>query len=326
VISTVNPQKVVRYVLSKRGRDGGYLYYQYEGILDSSVEDTYYAVKSLKLLGAEIPEPERTIAFLKSIQGADGGYPSIRVAYFAVKALFELGDAPRDMDGAIRYLESKLRGLVRKKRDEELGMSCSGGSNCALVTPPVLIRDGILRSWDLTDRLYAVEIGSRLSDLFMIVEGLTILQHSVDENIRLTICEEVLRFKNQDGGFGAAYSSVEETFYAIKVLSNLACGRVDLRDTRDWIRSCEDPCGGFKAKPTLMHGYLLSDLYCGLRTMSILRLTPSFVEPHVKFILKCFNGDGGFRNSIYGGSSSLESTFHALSALEMLGEWGAWWV
>jgi len=85
MISTVSPQRVVRYVLSKRGRDGGHLYYQYEGILDSSVEDTYYAVKSLKLLGAEIPEPERTIAFLKSVQGADGGYPSIRVPISRLK-------------------------------------------------------------------------------------------------------------------------------------------------------------------------------------------------------------------------------------------------
>ncbi|MEM2791506.1 MAG: hypothetical protein QW547_05365 [Candidatus Bathyarchaeia archaeon] len=72
----------VKYVISKQGIDGGYLSYQYMGLFESSVEDTYYALSVLKFLGVKPPNVFKTVRFLKEVQLADGSYHSLRVAFF----------------------------------------------------------------------------------------------------------------------------------------------------------------------------------------------------------------------------------------------------
>ena len=43
-------EHIADYVLSKRGGDGGYLSYHYMDMFESSAEDTYYALATLKTL------------------------------------------------------------------------------------------------------------------------------------------------------------------------------------------------------------------------------------------------------------------------------------
>lgn len=83
--------KVVRYVSIRQNDDGGYSFAQGG---DSSVEDTYYAIMILKMLGVKPLNEDRTVAFLKRMQRGDGGYDSVKVAYYAVKTLKELGSRP----------------------------------------------------------------------------------------------------------------------------------------------------------------------------------------------------------------------------------------
>jgi hypothetical protein len=313
MMAAVSLQKTASYILSKRGRDGGYLYYQYQGIFDSSAEDTYYAVKSLKLLGIEIPKPEETIDFLKSLQREDDGYPSLRTAYFAIKALEELGGEPRRPKEAIEYLKSQLEKNMNR---------ISGAESYAnpIRGPEQLIESGVLRSWDLTDRLYAIEISSSLSNLSMTLETLSILGCNIGEKDRQKIIDVVRSYMKEDGGFGASYSLIDETFHALNVLYNLSHDLVNLRETAKWVGKCEDKYGGFKPNPAVKHSYLISDLYHGLKAMRMLRLSPKFERAHTEFISRCYNDNGGFRESIHIGLSTLEATFYALSSLVMLGE------
>ncbi|MEM2187961.1 MAG: prenyltransferase/squalene oxidase repeat-containing protein [Nitrososphaerota archaeon] len=311
-LSSINARRAANYIISKKGRDGGYLTYQYRGIFDSSVDDTYYAIKSLKLLGLDPPEPEKTISFLRSIQRDDGGYPSIEAAYYAIKGLSELGDRPEDPRGASDYLMLKLRNALRRK-EKKRGMSKIAR---AVEELHPKIEGGVLKSWDLTEKLYNIEISSRLSDLHMIAEALEILGRKIDHEEKVK--SVVLLYRMQDGGFGLNYSSIDETFYALVVFEKLGCDVEKLGDTAAWVKECEDPLGGFRVMPSVKRAYLLSHLYYGLMSMRILRLKPKYVQQHLEFIMKCANYDGGFRNSVHIGLSSLEATFYALSSLAML--------
>ncbi|MCL7394419.1 MAG: hypothetical protein LZ169_06340 [Thaumarchaeota archaeon] len=313
MMSAISFQKTASYILSRRGKDGGYLYYQYQGIFDSSAEDTYYAVKSLKLLGIEPPKPEETVDFLKSLQREDGSYSSLQTAYFAIKALKELGSKPRKLEGAIDYLKSQL--------EKNLNMiSCAEDYASSLRSMEPLIENGVLRSWDLTDRLYIIEVSSSLSNISMIVEALNILGCNIGNGRRQKAIDAILAYMQDDGGFGASYSLIDETFRALNALHNLGHDVVNLKKTVEWLRRCEDEYGGFKPNPAVKHSYLISDLYYGLEAMNLLGLSPRFMRAHVEFILKCYNDNGGFRESIHIGLSTLEATFYALSSLAMLGE------
>ena len=51
----VDLDRVVEYVLSKRGSDGGYLSFQYMDMFESSAEDTFYALSILSTLKVDPP-------------------------------------------------------------------------------------------------------------------------------------------------------------------------------------------------------------------------------------------------------------------------------
>lgn len=311
-LSSANAQQVANYIISKRGVDGGYLSYQYHGIFDSSVDDTYYAIKSLKLLCLEVPEPEKVVTFLRGIQRGDGSYPSLESAYYAIKGLAELGALPKNPRSAANYLMLKLRNTLKRKEKKRSRKIITK----AIKEVHPKIEDGVLKSWDLTEKLYSVEISSKLSDLCMIIEALGILGHKID--LEEKVKKIVLLYRKQDGGFGLDYSSIDETFYALVVLEKLGYNVKELTDTIIWIESCEDPLGGFRVMPSVKKAYLLSHLYYGLMSMKILGLEPRYGQQHLEFIMRCANHDCGFRNSVHIGLSSLEATFYALSSLAML--------
>lgn len=287
--------------------------YQYRGIFDSSVEDTYYAVKSLKLLGVEVPGPEETITFLKSVQREDGRYPSLTAAYYAIKGLAEFGELPDNLNDAIDYLISKLE-KVTERGENFLGPENSM-KNIECTGPE--IEGGVLKSWDLTDKLYAIEVPSKLSDIFMIIDALDTLGCGVKDE--RSLMDVIFLHKLQDGGFGNRYSSIDETFYAVAILRMLDYDIAKLNDTAAWIIKCEDPSGGFRARPSIMRAYLMEHLYYGIKSMEVLGLKPKHGRRHIEFIEKCANVDGGFRNSLHGGLSSLETTFYAIfSSISLL--------
>ncbi len=88
---------MLRYVLSRRTPEGGYCFYRTPnwGVEEPNAPDTLAALESLRLLGVEPPEPERTERFLRSLQDEDGGYPTLTIGWAALRGLDVLGAEPR---------------------------------------------------------------------------------------------------------------------------------------------------------------------------------------------------------------------------------------
>lgn len=306
---------VIKYVISKQGIDGGYLSYQYMGLFESSVEDTYYALIILKFLRVEPPNRFKTVNFLKEAQLTDGGYRSLRVAFFAVKALTTLHEKPRDVNGAASYLKNSLRLMLNKEVDSYKHLM--EFERKSYVSRKV--EESVLKSVDLYN-LYIIEMPTLLCNINMVTSALNLLGHQLTELEIENIIRLILKFKNKDGGFGLNASYIDETFHAISILTSLksSLNDLDLQDTIKWIYKCENRSGGFKIKPDISHSYSLEYTYYGLQAMDLLNIKPLFPNMHVNFIYGCYNPNGGFRRSVNLGISTLEDTFYAFSSLSIL--------
>jgi len=82
--------RIVRYVLERRCREGGFCFYRLE---EPNGSDTYYALSILHLLGVPFRE-DRTLGFLKARQQQDGAYESIFQAFYCLQSLKLLGEEP----------------------------------------------------------------------------------------------------------------------------------------------------------------------------------------------------------------------------------------
>ncbi len=92
--------RIVRYVLERRCREGGFCFYRLE---EPNGADTYHALSTLHLLGVPFRE-DRTLSFLRARQQADGAYESIFQAFYCLGSLKRLGEDP-DVDPAPYILE-----------------------------------------------------------------------------------------------------------------------------------------------------------------------------------------------------------------------------
>jgi hypothetical protein len=315
MFETPNSRDIVKYVMSKQGIDGGYLSYQYMGIFESSVEDTYYALITFKLLGVNPPNISKTIDFLKKAQSTDGSYSSLRVAYFAIKALTTFHEKPKDVNGSISYLKNSLKLMLNKEYDSFQQLVKFERKN--YITKG--IEENVLKSVDLYN-LYIIEIPTLLCNIHMVTSALNLLGYQLSELERENIIRLVLKFKNEDGGFGLNASYIDETFHALSILMDLkgSLNDLNLKDTIKWIYDCENHSGGFKVKPDIPYSYSLEYTYYGLQIMNLLDIEPLFPKAHVNFIYSCYNPNGGFRRSVNLGISTLEDTFYAVSSLARL--------
>jgi hypothetical protein len=107
---------------------------------EPNAPDTLAALESLRLLGVEPPEPERITRFLRSLQYANGDYPTLTIGWAALRGLDALGGEPtrspvewmwrrvgallqlsqtRDWSGTVTDLAhaGELVGLIRAKLD-----------------------------------------------------------------------------------------------------------------------------------------------------------------------------------------------------------------
>lgn len=88
----VRVEDIVEYIRVRQNDDGGYTFAQGS---ESSAQDTFFAIQILKLLNTQSRNISDIVRFLQKLQRSDGGFDSIRVAYYVVKSLISLGDKPR---------------------------------------------------------------------------------------------------------------------------------------------------------------------------------------------------------------------------------------
>lgn len=112
---------IVTYIQNRQNENGGYTFAQWT---ESSAEDTYFAIRILEMLKTEPQRKGDTIRFLRGLQHSDGGYDSIKVAYYCKNTLSTLRSAPRfDMRNYLYSLHAGLafgRSVVNIETSSEL--------------------------------------------------------------------------------------------------------------------------------------------------------------------------------------------------------------
>ena len=90
----------LNYILERRCPSGGYCFYRLD---EPNAEDTYYALKTLKLLGIDPGKDSKTVSFLKSLKDE-----SIDILYYKSFSLEMLGESYRPSAGTLIVLEKAL--------------------------------------------------------------------------------------------------------------------------------------------------------------------------------------------------------------------------
>ena len=273
----IETESVIDYVTSRQNKDGGYTFAQWA---ESSAQDTYYALKILKILGVNPAHSNLTVAFLKRLQNVDGSFDSIKVAYYVIESLRELGAS---LENSVEKVILSAQSAIRTLGNVEVN----------------------------------IEAPSELETAHLSLKTLRILGDSAGFNLSP---ELVLRLKDDDGSFGeGGYSRMASVYYALASLKLLGYGMHGLDNTLEWIRGCEYPSGGFGRRPMEFDPYLMLDeIYYGLNALQVLGEVSRFPSENLKLVTKFQNKNGGFRRSIYLGISDFDTTFYALSTISML--------
>ncbi|MEM3506671.1 MAG: prenyltransferase/squalene oxidase repeat-containing protein [Candidatus Bathyarchaeia archaeon] len=273
----IQTENIISYIIERQNNDGGYTFCRYT---DSSAEDTYFAIQTLKILGIKPKQKDLTIKFLKSLQHKDGSFDSIKVAYYVIKTLNELG--------------AKL-----EKSPKEFILSLKNSY-------------GGFGSLDVD-----VEVSSEIESTYYSIEILNLLNECI--NLDKTI-SFILSLKNFDGSFGKqGYLRLASTYYAIASLNLLGYNLKLLDKTIEWIRKCESPKGGFTRTPYSFDAYMvIEDFYFGVKALEIMSEICKYPLQTLSLISKFQNNNGGFRRSIFSGISTLEYTYYAVSTTQTI--------
>ncbi|MEM3621501.1 MAG: prenyltransferase/squalene oxidase repeat-containing protein [Candidatus Methanomethyliaceae archaeon] len=246
--------------------------------VDSNAQDTYYGLAILDLLGAPFPNFEKTVDWLRCFR-PDGLYSH----YYVAKAL-ELCD-----------LDPKMEKKSLKK---------------FVLSLPFF--KGEFENID-----FNAEGPSKFLSVFMGIELANMIDIEADSGEKIK--GWIFSFKNNDGGFGASgHSDLNSTYHAVASLFNLGYQVTSLKDTLEYIRSCEKPYGGFTIVPD-SSTHFVEDVYYGTSALRLFGESLRFPWQTAEFVLRCQNANGGFARSEIG-ISTFEDTFYAVSVLKTISE------
>ena len=270
-------QRVIRYVLDRKCLAGGFCFYKLE---EPNGSDTWHALSILDLLGVPF-EDEATVAYLKGMQRPDGSYDSIYAAYFSIRGLALLGEAP--------FADPR----------------------------PYILRNLEHYRFDV-GRLPA-EVISMFRRTSYLVELYGLLRMDTDGTLRDNIVDFILGFQNEDGGFGHLFSTLLDTARALAMLKSL--GRpVEGLGAETFIRLCEVPFYGFTDIPHTTLSFL-EYVHAGVLASYLVSRRPTYRRQCEAYILNCQNRMGGFSRTMQGGIATLENTWQGIHALTMLASW-----
>lgn len=273
----VRVQDVVEYIRVRQNDDGGYTFAQGS---ESSAQDTFFAIQMLKLFDVQPRNVEETTRFLKKLQHSDGGFDSIRVAYYIVKTLTSFEDRPR----------LPVRDYILFLQKDHGGFS------------------GLEAFWD---------VPSEMEDTYL---ALAVLEEVGGELRLENTAKLILKSQNSEGSFGKAdYSQIASTYYALASLRILGYDVGGFKETLNWIRGMELPQGGFGETYINIDQYVgIEDVYFGVKALETLNQSLTYPTQTLDLINRFRNNNGGFRRSSVLGISTFEATYQALSAMEAI--------
>lgn len=159
-----------------------------------------------------------------------------------------------------------------------------------------------------------VEVASEFQLISMITELANIVGIEISHE---KTTSWLLSYHNRDGGFGAReHSNLNATYHAVASLFNLGYTVKSLKETLEYVRSCEKSSGGFTVVPRSSIPYM-EHTYYGVSTLELLDEHVRYPEKTAELVWRCQNSNGGFARSDMG-TSTFEDTFYAVSILQMI--------
>jgi len=271
-------RKVTDYVENRYlEEDGGYCFYR---IPPSSGMDTYFAVKSLSILGLKPQHPEAVVNFILNQVKEDSTAGVIGV-FATVEVIGELSQIP---EGFRDYAQQRVMALQNN----------AGGF-------------GTLENFD-------VEVTSELHETYRAVKILRTLNVHFDEE---KVTRFVLALLNPDGGYGRERrSTLASTFYATAIHKSLGAEPREFAKTKGYLRSKENDWLEAIKKGLV---YYLEDLFWLVGSLTNLGQNSNFPDQVTRFVVDCqVPPFYGFARATRG-IATLENTFYALSILREVG-------
>ena len=194
-------RKVVKYIERCHLEDGGYFFAR---VPPSSRMDTYFAVKSLSILGVK-PDRLEAIAgfFLNDVR--KGTLDGMTGLFVAVEVLNELG-----------RMTDELRNYARQK---------------------IMPLQNVAGGFGTLENIY-IEVSSELEETYRAVRILRTISADFDEH---RITDFVFSKLNLDGGYGKErHSTLASTFYATAIHKLLLIDAKNLAGTRAYLRNREE--------------------------------------------------------------------------------------
>ena len=267
-------KRIIRYVLERRCRSGGFCFYKLE---EPNGSDTWFALSILDLLQYGFHD-ESTVSYLRALQHPDGYYDSIYSAFYSIKSLSLMGVDP-EMDPR-----------------------------------PCILRN--LGNYRFDARRLPAEVISLFKRTSFLVDLYETTGIDAGNDVHDNMIEFILRFRNEDGGFGHLRSTLHETSKALEMLCRLGYP-FDGLGAESFIRRCETPVTGFTDIPHTSLGYL-EFVHAGVLASHLLACRPHYTKQCTEFVLNCQNRNGGFSRAMHGGIATMEYTWYAIHALHLL--------
>ena len=222
--------------------------------------DTWHALSILDLLHVRF-EDEATVAYLRGTQRPDGSYDGIYAAYYAIKGLALLGESP------------------------------------SLDPRPYVLSNLEHYRFDATK--LPAEVISMFRRTSCLIELYRALEMDADGPLRDSMVEFILRFQNEDGGFGYLFSTLLDTARALAMMKNLDRPFAEL-GTEGFIRLCEVPFYGFTDIPHTTLSFL-EYVHAGVLASHLVSRRPTYRDQCEAYIMNCQNRIGGFSRTMQGG-------------------------
>lgn len=261
---------------------------------------------------------KNVIKYIISRQNVDGGYTFVEEndsnaqdTHYGLAILGLLGSPSPNVDKTVRWLREFSLGSIYSYYYVGKALSLCGEDLGNRFQKYVVSTIAAKRHLGSVDVYF--EVASEFRATHMVLE----LANLLDVDPGKDVAEWLLKYKNEDGGFGAHnQSNVNSTYYATASLDLLGFDMESLQDTIAFLRSCEKPYGGITVVPDSFAPYM-EHTYYGAMALDALGKTCRFRLQTVDFVHRCQNANGGFARADLG-ISTFENTFQAVSILQKL--------
>lgn len=273
----IDVEKVLEYIESRRHPDGGYCFVSV--LDDTNVNDTYYAIKSHRLLELEIQDKKKTIEFL---EGSIKPQTAVVAIAMALEGLALLGakDLAREHADIVFTKYNPLEG--------KFAVGLGGSEEFGTATP--------------------------LEATYWVVKAFKEIGYRFNGDEKDTIISFVMKFR-RGNGFGVKGPTTTMTYQALSTLHTLGYRPPKTLHFKN-CELCGD-WGGFTEVPYSLPPYLEPTFY-GVRGLELQEETPSCPRRHIWFIKQLQNSNGGFRRSLELGISNFQNTYRALAVLSSM--------